>query len=120
MGDEGVVDGKARQILLAEGNVELANTQVDQLIQVPMLEHVFPFQIQLAEVEAFVVLFACLKVQFTVKIDILPNRGVHEEAGLIDAKGGVGILAVSLGFKETRAAFAGDDHVAEGKSWSLF
>src|SRR5437867_10076549 len=113
MGDEEIVDRIAREIFLAERNIESSDAEIQPAVVIEPAAKVFEIQIQFADAQIVSALFTGHDVHFGEEIDVVPQRRFEEELGLVNGEFFVRKLTFPSAIKEGDASFPADVELAE-------
>src|SRR3954468_3634362 len=113
MGDEGIIDGVAREIFLAEGDVESADAEIDPAVAIEPAAEVFEVEVEFAHAKILIGVLARGDVHLGEEVDVGPDRRLDEELRFVHAKLLVWERTFVAGVEEADATFAAEVDFSE-------
>src|SRR5947207_1469582 len=116
MSDEGIIDRIAAQVLLTEGSVHAADTEVQHPFTIPKFGDAFEIEVTLTEMDEHIRLFPCCQIDFAKEIHLLPDRRLDEEPELVDAEFPVGKESLGTAVEKSDAALTAEGNFSERRA----
>lgn len=110
MGNQRILDRPAQEVFFAERRVNAARPQVECLRPAPRPAQALELDVEFAELEVGRAGFALKQLQLRKEIDVLPDRRLDRDRGVIHPEFRIGPLAVAAGRKNSQARLAADAH----------
>src|SRR5213080_2028413 len=115
MRNQRIIDRVALLIFLPKRRVHPSDPHIEHTLP-PKARNIFEVEVTLAQMCEHIALLTRRKIDFAKEINVIPDRGLHEQLRFIEPKFRMGKHSLRTGLEKTHRSLGADADLAQGRA----